>query len=120
MAEAATDPINLKVFLSWLGGVEDEDLFQMEREIKELMALPGWEKLERLIDSACDRSLKQLKYANVKDHASMARDIGMVAGMEVQSAAPNAVLMAADRRREQIRERLRRDESAATAGGRAR
>lgn len=93
------DPINLRVFASQLRTTSDDDVFQLERDVKALIDLPGWKAIETMCAAAAERMLKQLRFANVKDHASMARDIGMGAGIEVQSACAQAILVEADRRR---------------------
>lgn len=106
--------MNLKVFASQIRMTDDDDLFQLERDVKKVIDLPGWKAIERMCNVASERLLRQLRYANVKDHASMSRDIGMGAGIEVQSACAQAILLEADRRRADL-EKLQAERERETA-----
>lgn len=109
------DPINLRVFASQLRTTDDDALFQLERDVKALIDLPGWKAIETMCAAASERLLLQLRYSNVKDHASMSRDIGMGAGIEVQSACANAILLEADRRRTDLEKQAAADQAEAVA-----
>ena len=91
----------------------DEDLLHAEKLVLELKEHPGWVLVQEIIAKTVDVSTMNLRYASVKDHATMARDIGAQAGMESQKHVVNAILHFARKRQERIAEKVRRREGSA-------
>lgn len=113
-----TDPTNLAPFLSVLRErrMEDEELFQLESSIEAMRETPGWRALEEIIDAVEARGVRRLKFgsSSVDDHAQLAREIGMLAGLEVARHASEAVVHRADQIRAEVaNEQGRRQEAAA-------
>lgn len=102
MADHANDPTNLGPFLLQLSEVGSEEAFELERQILSLREHPGWKLVQGMIASAVDNSMKRLKFAPIKDHPTMARDIGFAAGLESQTAAAESVMVQAARWRKEL------------------
>ena len=112
-----SDPTNLAPFLSVLRErrLSDEELFQMESSIKAMRETPGWRALQELIAGVEARGVHRLKFgpSSVNDHAALAREIGMLAGLEVAKCASEAVLARADQIRSEVQDEQERRQKAA-------
>jgi hypothetical protein len=104
---------NLAPWLRMLRGREDEEIFELERKVADTIASPGWEELSSMVEAAAEASLNELRFLQIKDHASLARDIGWGAGVLALRDAAQAVQHEAEKRRRQIRDLTEQREAAA-------
>jgi hypothetical protein len=96
--------------------LDDEVLLQAEKLILDLIEHPGWVLVQDIIAETVDVSTQKLRYDPVKDHATVARDIGFQAGLESQKSITKAILHYAQKRQKRIAESVeRRERTAATA-----
>ncbi len=90
--------------------LDDEALLQAEKQILSLMEHPGWVLVQDIIAKTVDVSTQKLRYDPVKDHATMARDMGFQAGMESQKSVTKAIVHFARKREQRIAETVERRE----------
>lgn len=102
-SEAQDNPKNLRAFVAPLAAMLDDDLFQLERDVKNVIDTPGWQSMQRILEQSGEKATAQLEAANIIEKPMVvARTIGFVAGLKCQSALSRAVLLAAGSRRSEL------------------
>lgn len=79
--------------------MSDRDLFDLDDQIKEVVALPGWERIVAWIGAGHDAVLTSLTQGATRSHADYARQIGYLGGLEEAPNVVKAIRDAASQRR---------------------
>lgn len=92
------------------------DLFLLEEQVNELVAMPGWERIVSWIGSGHAAVLKSLTQGATKPHADQSRIIGYLAGLEEAPNVVKAISKVASRKRQELEERAAVADRARTEG----
>lgn len=84
--------------LSHMQRWSSEEVFAAQEAVEALTRSPGWATVTRLLKQVHDHTMARLKHsAGSWNQADYAHALGKLAGMEVLSRVPEAVLLAAER-----------------------
>lgn len=92
-------------FTSRLKGLDSEELFLKESQVRELLDHPGWEVVCELLDAAVETNRQRVEYApRIMEQAEYASHVGLIRGLEATRGAAEAVLIQAEEARKKLRE----------------
>lgn len=84
-------------FIALLRHWDQQEVLDARDAVEALLKSDGWKVVVKLLEEARDAIQGQMQYGKVLEQAAYTRELGRIVGMEYAVAAPEAVLIKADR-----------------------
>lgn len=99
-----------------LKGLPTSELFALRDQVKEVVELPGWERIIAYIAAGHGAVLKSLTEGPVHDHATQSHIIGYLKGLAEAPTVVQAIFDAASSRERQVQKAAVADQAARQEG----